>query len=57
MSNDVLLLVFMIILVGSFIIAYVFRDKSKDEIRQQGFINSITGGPLDIEKKDDKTKE
>lgn len=27
--------------------AYFLRDKTQDEYKQQQFINSITGGPLD----------
>jgi len=29
------------------VIAYLLRDRTQDERKQQAFINSITGGPLD----------
>jgi hypothetical protein len=50
MSNEILLFIFMIILVVCFVVAYLLRDKSQDEIKSQIFFNSITGGPLSIDK-------
>ena len=34
-------------LIVSFIIAYRLRDPSEDEVKEQLFVNSITGGPLE----------
>lgn len=40
--------IFMLATLAVFVIAYVTRDKTQDEYKQQQFTNSITGGPLDI---------
>ena len=38
---------FIVFLITAFIIAYRVRDRSQDERKEQLFINSITGGPLE----------
>jgi len=36
-----------LLLIVTFIVAYKLRDPSEDEVKEQLFVNSITGGPLE----------